>query len=243
MENKIKEYLKKNSLKIFLIIIIIIFFIYIFSDNFRNYLLCKDIDPNFLIGFLTAIALVLSTIQSVSDKRFCYNTNLVNSVEDKGIKIIAKLLTIRRKSEILSETIKHIKKAIDSGVAYLDSNSTLSKEDIEKEMEMTVAYIQTYFPEEGKEWNILQDKLSTLATNCGNVLFCGNVLLNYRENIKVLKNQNFSNITLGKIDEIIIQSENIYNEIDKSAMEMSMRLAKKINEYKNKLKDNFYFKL
>lgn len=237
MENKIREYFRKNSLKIFLIIIITLFFIYIFSDNFRSYLLCKDIDPNFLIGFFTVIALVLSIVQSVSDKRFNYNTNLVNSVEDKGIKIIAKLLTIRRKSETLSGTIKQVKKAIDSGITYLDSNNTLSKEDIEKELEMTVAYIQTYFPEEGEKWNILQDKLSTLATNCSNIL------LNYQKNIEVLKNPNFFNITLNKIDQIISESENIYNEIDKLAIEMSVRLVEKINEYKNKLKDNFYFNL
>ena len=238
MKNKIKEYFKKNSLKIFLITVIILFFIYIFSDNFRNYLLCKNIDPNFLVGFLTAIALILSIIQSLSDRRFGYNTNLVNSVEDKGIKIIAKLLTIRQKSEILSGTIKQIKKAIDSDITYIDSNNALSKEDIEKELEMTAAYIQTYFPEEINEWNNLQNKLlSALATNCSNVL------LNYQENIAVLKDPNFSNITLNKIDQIIFESENIYNKIDKSAMDMSIRLVKKMNEYKNKLKDNFYFKL
>lgn len=237
MEKEIKEYFKKNSLKIFLIIVIILFFIYIFSDNFRNYLLCKNIDPNFLVGFLTAIALILSIIQNLYDKRFSYNTNLVNSVEDKGIKVIAKLLAIRQKSEILSITIKQIKKAIDSDIIYLDLNNTLSKEDLEKEMEMTTAYIQTYFPEESGKWNILQDKLSKLGTNCSNVL------LNYKENIKVLKDPNFSNIILGNIDQIISESEEIYNDIDKLAEEMYVRIVEKMNGYKSQLKDGFCFKL
>lgn len=234
---KVKEFFRKNSLKIFLIIVIVLFFVYIFSDNFRNYLLWKDIDPNFLVGFLTAITLILSIIQSLSDRRFSYNINLVNSVEDRGIKVIAKLLAIRQKSEVLLITIKQIKKAMSDNLIYLDSNNTLSKEDLEKEMEMTTAYIQTYFPEEGNEWNTLQNKLSALAT------YCVNVLLNYKENIKVLKNSNFFNSTLNKIDQIIPESENIYNEIDKSAMEMTTRLIKKMNEYKSQLKDNFYFKL
>jgi len=183
--NKIIEYFRKNSLRIFLTVVIILFFTYLFSEGFRFYLLCNNIDANFILGFLTAIALILSVIQSLSDRRFGYNINIVNSVEDKGIKIIAKLLTIRQKSEILFVTIKQIQEAISRDIIYLDFNNTLSKEDIEKDLEMTTAYIQTYFPEEGTEWNILQDKLSTLATNCNNVL------LNYKKNLKLLKDPFF----------------------------------------------------
>lgn len=237
MKDKIREYFRKNSLKIFLIAVIVLFFVYIFCNDFRIYFLCNNIDSNFIVGFLMAITLILSIIQSLSDRRFSYNTNLVNSIEDKSIKVIAKLLTIRQKSEILSITIKEIKKAIDSDTIYIDSNNALSKEDIEKELEMTTAYIQTYFPEEGKEWNILQNKLSVLSANCVNVL------LNYKESIKFLKDPNFSNTILDGIDQIIIDSENIYNDIDKSAEEMYVRLVKKMNEYKSQLKDNFYFKL
>lgn len=237
MENRIKDILRKNILNIFLLFIIISFFTYIFSDDFRIYLLCKHIDPNFLVGFLTAIALVLSIIQSLSERRFSYNTNLVNSVEDKGIKIIAKLITIRQKSEILFITIKQVKEAIDSDRIYKDSNNTLSKEDVEKELEMAAAYIQTYFPEEATEWNILQDKFSALATNCSNVL------LNYKENIRILNDPNFSNIILDDMDRIIIESESMYKEIDKSAEEMYTRLVEKMNKYKSRLKDSFYFKL
>lgn len=237
MKDKIKEYFRENNLRIFLIAVVVLFFTYIFCNNFRFYLFSKHIDPNFLVGFLTAIALILSIIQSLSDRRFSYNTNLVNSIEDKGIKVIAKLLAIRQKSEVLSITIKEIKKAIDNNVIYLDSNNTLSKENIEKEMEMATAYVQTYFPEEGTSWNALQNKLSALSTNCVNVL------LNYEKNIEVLKDPNFFNTTLNNIDQTITESENIYNEIDKSAMEIHERLIKKMNEYKSKLKDNFYFKL
>jgi hypothetical protein len=237
MKDKIKEYFRKNSLKIFLTAVIILFFVYIFSNDFRCYLLCNNIDPNFIVGFLTAIALVLSIIQNISDRRFSYNTNLVNSVEDKGIKIIAKLLVIRQKSEILSGTIEHIKNAMDNNKIYLDSNNALSKEDIEKELEMATAYIQTYFPEERENWNSLQDKLSKLSTDCSNVL------LNYQKNIELLKDSNFYNDILSNIDNIIDESKKNYNEIDKLAMEMYERLVEKMNKYKNKLKDNFYFKL
>ena len=58
-----------------------------------------------------------------------------------------------------------------------------------------------------------------------------------------MKDPNFFNTTLNNIDQTITESENIYNEIDKSAMEMTTRLIKKMNEYKSQLKDNFYFKL
>ncbi len=237
MKGKIKEFFSKNSLKVLLVIVIVLFFIYIFSDNFRFYLLYKDIDPNFLVGFFTATALILSIIQSLSDRRFSYNINLVNSIEDKGIKVIAKLLKIKQKSELFFKTIKDIKRAIGNSLIYIDSNNTLSNEDIQKDLEITTAYIQTYFPEEAEKWNLLQDKFSILATNCSNVL------LNYRENIDVLKEPNFSNIILNKINQIIPESENLYKEIDKLAEEMYIRLVEKMNEYKSKLKDSFYFKL
>lgn len=210
---------------------------YFIDGNFRCYLFKNNIDPNFIIGFFTAIALILSIIQSLSDRKFSYNANLVNSIEDKGLSIIAKLLTIRQKSEILSITIKQIKEAIASGLIYKDSNNALSKEDIEKELEMTTAYIQTYFPEECEAWNSLQDKLSNIATNCSNVL------INYELNIDVIKDKNFTNLILDDIDNILIKSESIYKDIDKSAEEMKDRIILKLNDYKGKLKDSFYFKL
>lgn len=213
-------------------------FLYVFSSSFRFYLLCKNIDPNFIIGFFTAIALILSIIQSLSDRRFSYNANLVNSLEEKGLNIIGKLLMIRQKSEVLFITIKEVKKALDSNLIYRDSNKALSKEDIEKDLEMTTAYVQTYFPEEWKSWNGLQDELSKLATNCSNVL------INYEENLRIIISQTpFTNKVLDNIDNIISESELAYKKIDKSVEEMYERIVIKLNNYKVNLKDGFNFKI
>ncbi len=236
MIKKIADYRKKYSLHIFLIVIFLVLLLYLLSNSFRCYLLEKNIDPNFIIGFFTVIALILSVIQNLSDRRFSYNVNLVNSIEDKGINIIAKLITIRQKSEILFITVKQVKEALNSGLIYRDSNKTLSKEDLERELEMTAAYIQTYFPEEGKSWNNLQDELSKLATNCHNIL------INYEENLDIIISKTpFTNRYLDNIDNITVECETLYSAIDKSAEDMYKRIIIKLNSYKDKLKDSFYF--
>jgi len=237
MYEKIIDYRKKHTLHIFLLVVFLLLLLYLLSGSFRCYLLEKNIDPNFIIGFFTVIALILSVIQNLSDRRFSYNVNLVNSIEDKGINVIAKLIKIRQKSEILFITIEQVKKALNSDLIYRDANNALSKEDFEKELEMTAAYIQTYFPEERTQWNNLQDELSKLATNCHNVL------INYEENIKVIViGTPFTNGTLDNMDNIINESKLLYEAIDKSAEDMHERIIIKLNSYKDRLKDGFYFK-
>jgi len=236
---KIKKYIQKNTLRALLLLVVALLFLYLFSVDFRCFLEKSNIDPNFIIGFFTVIALILSIIQNMHDRRLTYNMRLISSIEEKGLSIIGKLLTIRQKSEIFLITLKQIKKAIVEKQIYRDSNNTFSKEDINKDLEMVTAFIQTYFLEESSEWNKLQeDKLNKLAT------YCNDVSLNYNENIElILKEEQFTNTSLDNIDTTIEESELLYKEIDQMAFEMSNRIIEKINDSFGKVKDSFDFKL
>ena len=235
---KTKKYIQKNILRIFLFIILILFALYIFNGTFRGYLLKKKIDPNFVIGFLTTTTLLLSLIQSSYDKRFNYNMRLIESIEDKGLSIIGKLLTIKQKSYILLSTLRQYKKVIGSKQIYKDLNNTLSKNDIDDGTELIVAYIQTYFQEVSSDWNKILEKLGIIGN------YNSSIVLNYNKNIDLItKGVFFKNESLDKIDDYIIEAENINKEIDEIAFKMTEKIVSKINESKGKVKDSFDFKI
>jgi len=95
---KLTNKLQKYIIHIGLVIVLVLLFLYLFSEKFKYFLLKQSIDPNFIIGFFAVIALFLSLIQSSKDKRYTYNLRLVESIEDKGLKIISKLIIIKQKS-------------------------------------------------------------------------------------------------------------------------------------------------
>jgi hypothetical protein len=235
---KIKEFIQKNTLRFFLIFVLLSFLLYIFYEPLRCYLLEKSIDPSFITGFLMLIGLILNWIQNSYDKKFNYNMRLIESIENKGLSVIGKLLTIKQKSEIYFITLKQLKIVIGSRQTYKDLNDTLSKKDINDGMELIIAYIETYFKEECHEWNELLDKLNTLAT------YSSNIFVNYNENMNlILTGQIFKNESLDQIDYYVTEAEKINKEINELTLKMRDKIVFKINESTGKLKNSIYFKI
>ncbi|MFA5095186.1 MAG: hypothetical protein WC447_00780 [Candidatus Paceibacterota bacterium] len=233
--DKIKK-LKNYIIHIGLIIVITLLVFYIFCTKFRLFLEIQGIDPNFIIGFFTVMALFLSLIQSSKDKKYAYNLRLIESIEDKGLKVISKLISIKSKSYIYLEGIKMHKKILNSKLFYEDTNETMSKKDVEGGMDLVATYIDTYFPEQNLKWNNLQDKLSQMATSYATIA------LNYSKNIEVLKDPLFKNKTLDNIDNILKDAENINNEIEKITLEIRNDIIEKINMSKGEFKKTFDFR-
>ena len=67
---KLTNKLQKYIIHIGLVIVLVLLFLYLFSEKFKYFLLKQSIDPNFIIGFFAVIALFLSLIQSSKDKRY-----------------------------------------------------------------------------------------------------------------------------------------------------------------------------
>ncbi len=234
---RVKSIIRENILRALLFIIIFLIILYIFSDGFRCYLVKENIDPNFIVGFSTTVALVLTLIQSSYDKKFNYNLRLVESIESKGLAIIGKLLVIKEKSSMLLITLKKYRDSIKNRQIYIDFNDISSQKDINTGLELIVAYIQTYFPSECSEWNEMLENLNIIGT------YTNSVAINYDKNIDLIKQgQNFKNESLGKIDAYIIESEGINTKIDNLALKMTEKIVLKINNSTERLKDNFYFK-
>ncbi len=239
--DKIKKILKivsDNTLRILLIVVFGTFIVYVTNEDFRCYLLKSNIDPNFIIGIFTILALILSLIQSSYDKRFNYNMALIRSIEDKGLSVIGKLLTFKQKSEIILITLKEHKKAITNKELYTDSNDSLSKRDIDDGIELIGSYIDTYFSEEGESWNTLQDKINKIAT------YNLNIVLNYQANIKLIQDGTaFTNERLDSIDTYILETEEINKEVHDLTLKMRDNIITKINDSKEKIKSSFNFKV
>lgn len=219
-----------------LVLTLVLFFLYIFSDFFKLFLADKKIDPNFVIGFLTATALLLSLIQSSKDKRYTYNLKLVESIEDKGLKVIGKLLNIKQKSAVLLANLKLYKKALSDNLIHRDGNDTLSTKDLNMDMESISSYIDSYFPEQGLRWNSVMDDLTLIGTHNANIS------VNYDGNLELIRKQvKFPNFALDNIDEYILEAEEANQRIEKSALEIRDGVVEKINDSKKKLKEGFDF--
>jgi hypothetical protein len=235
MSKRVLAAFRKHSLHILLYVVLFLFFCYIFNwFNLKYFLISTGIDPNFIIGFLTVMALISSLIQSSYDKKFSYNMILIESIENKGISVISKILTIKHNGELFLKTLIDHKNAISNGNIYKDANNTLSRDGIEEGMEIVSAHVQMYFPEEAENWNEILDDLNSIAT------LSVNITQNYIENIELIKNGiNFSNIFLDNIDSYIIEAEVLNKKIDDKALGMYNRIVSKINESKGKVKSSF----
>lgn len=230
--------LQSKAIHICLFFVFLLLLLYLFNPCFRTLLASLEIDPNFIIGFFTVIAVLLGLIQSSRDKRYAYNLKLVESIEDKGLRIIGKLLGIRQKSATMLSTLKHVKKSIDDKIIYHDPNNTLDKSDIESDMELVTAFINTYFPEQAENWNELLTDLSAIGTH--NV----NVLLNYNGNMELVsKFVPFKNTALNNIDFSISDAEAINQRIDAMTLKIRDGIVEKINKTKTQIVNSFDFKL
>ncbi len=228
---------QKHILQSVLLLMFFLLVLYLFSDNFRCFLLVRNIDPNFIIGFFTIIALLLSSIQNLHDRRYAYNLKIVESIEDKGLFVISKLIQIIDKSHKCKGTTLGIKEAIKSGKTYEDTNDIFSRA-IEAQMELAATYIDTYFPALKEDWNnLLENKLSEIAT------ICSNILLNYNKNINLLNQQNFRNDALDNIDQYCLKVTEIDESVNKITLKIRDTIIEKINLSKEQIKKSFNFQL
>jgi hypothetical protein len=127
---------------------------------------------------------------------------LLDSIESKGLAIVGKLAAISQKSRILLETLKSHRSAINNRQNFRDHNNTLSKEDIDSDMQPIVAYVDSYFREECDKWNEVINKTSRIGTM--NLL----VLTNYEANLPlILQGIQFQNDSLDSIDQFVSEAE------------------------------------
>ncbi len=232
--NKILKTVQANFLPIGFSLTCVLLLLYIFSSEFRTFLEERNLDPNFIISFTTLIALFLTLIQGVKDKRYSYNIRLDDSIEDKGAKIIGKLLVIRNKSQKLILTAQTCIAVKNSGAIFKDLNNSFSKEDVENGMELVVAYIDLYFPEMNTRWNTLLEKLSGIAN------IVNPILLTYQENLPLIleHRENFRNIILDNAPASLKVAKVMDAEIDDITKKMRDEIVEKMNGMKKKIKDS-----
>ena len=233
MEKYIK-YIRKNLLYISLIILFILLFSYIFSSCFRFILYFLNIDPNFLVVFITAITLIFSAIENKKERKYNFNLNLKNSVEEKSAIVIGKLFVMMNDSQNYLHTIKDIKNAIEKNKKFVDMNNVLSLDHLKKDRELVGAYIIIYFSQYiQNDWNLMVDKINKIGTNCSIVK------TNYDENYNLINTKNFQNDVLSKIDDYIYESETLNNEICNLTEKMNSVLLDIVVKNNNNLKEKY----
>jgi hypothetical protein len=198
----------------------------------------RRIDPNFIIGFFTIIALFLSLIQGSKDKKYSYNLKLIDSIEDKGIKVISKLLGIKNKSSKVLNCAQDCIKAKNEQKVFVDVIDAFSKEDIDNEMELIASYVDLYFPELKGRWNDLIDKLNAVAQ------ITSNIKVNYEKNIELIQSgTKFQNIALDNAETSLKEAIKIDQEIESLTSAMRDKIVVIINDSKGKLKNTAGFKI
>ena len=213
------KYINENILFVVLSGLTLLFLVYIFSSCFRLLLSNLNIDSNFIVAYLTAFALIFSAIQNKKERKYNFNFNLKNSIEEKALVVIGKLSVIMNDSQIFLQTMKNIKRAIDERKKFVDLNNVSSLENLKKDKELVGAYITTFFsPYILEEWNLLAEKIDIIGSNCSILL------LNYEENIDLIYSQNLNNEVLSNISYTIEQSEILDKEIYTLTEKMSHTL-------------------
>lgn len=223
-------------LYLILSILIIFFILYIFSNCFRYYLSSLNIDPNFLVAFVTVLTLIVSIIGNRQERKYHFNLNLKNSVEDKTALVIGKLFVIMNNAQICFDTIKTLKQAISENKKFIDVNNTISfAESFNKDRELLGAYIEMYFkPHISENWNLMRSKMSTLLNNCSMLL------VNYNENHASINNQNFNqNDILNNINQTLEESKILNDEIYKLTEKMKNTLLEIVVENNQKIKNEY----
>jgi hypothetical protein len=232
----ILNFFQRQIIRIGLAAVTISLIIYLAYPNFRVWLLDNKIDPNFLIGFFTIIALLLSLIQVSKDRKYNYNLLIIESQKEKGFLIIAKLISIKNKGHIYLGTLEIIAKVLGTGRVYRDTNDVLSKTDLEKDMEMVATYIDTLFPEAKEDWNILIDKISAMGT------LSTNTVINYNENYHLIGTGGFTNDALDNIDLNFESVKLINEEVDQLTLKIRDLIVEKINSSTGEFRKTFEFR-
>lgn len=231
MDRVLKRF-KKNAILLALTVVTLLLCLYLFLEQFRCYLDERGIDPNFIIGFLTTLALLLSLQQASHDRRYAYNLKLVESIEEKGLRIIGKLLGIKQKSASLLASLEAVKKCLDTKTVFIDVHDVTDKADVDADMELVTAYIHTYFNELGPVWNNLIDKLRVVGD------YAGNAILNYKENIEVIQTHGPINVceTLDNLPTSIQEAKRLNSEIEEITQSITDQIVRKISETKSQVK-------
>ncbi len=222
----------KEKLTLILIALTVVLFVaYLGCPTIRDYIFEQKIDPNFVLGFLTVITLMITIWQNKKDRKLTYNLNVWESVRNNGLAIISKLIAIRQKSEVILKTLESYQDAIKNRKLFVDHNDTLSKKDIDDGFQIVAAYADTYFRDECDKWNEMLGKLSNMATD--NV----NVIKNYEINLQlILTGTSFTNSTLDRLGEIVANAKKTAKEIDEITAEMRNKIIEKTNSISDKIK-------
>jgi hypothetical protein len=111
-------------------------------------------------------------------------------------------------SVLYLNTIQGIKESLDKNIKFVDVNNVLSLAQNKENIESVGAYITMYFwPYVKSDWDSLSEKINEIGSNCSNVL------INYNEYSHLIGTENFQNIALDTINEVIRKSENLNKEI------------------------------
>lgn len=235
--NEIKKcinYIQDKVLYIALFVSFLLFFAYIFSSCFRFFLSYLNIDPNFLLAFITVITLLHSVIGNKKEREYNFSLNLKNSVEDRVVLVVGKLFAMMNDSQNYSDTIKDIQKSISENKKFVDMNNVSSSEHIKKDRELVGAYVTIYFSQYIQDdWNLMVNKMGELATKCSNLL------LNYNENFHLIGKENFQNEALSNIDNTIKESETLNKEIYNLTEKMKNALLAIIKKNNDKIKEKY----
>ena len=152
--------IREKLIQILIVIVFVFFVSYLSFSSLRTYITNKNIDPNFVLGFLTTITLLITIWQNTKDRKLTYNMNTLESVRGNGLAVISKLVAVRQKSEIIFKTLKSYNDAIKNRKVFVDYNETISKRDIDDGFQIVAAYADTYFRPECDKWNEMLNKLS-----------------------------------------------------------------------------------
>lgn len=210
--------------------------VYLFSPCFRNFLSVSNIDPNFLVAFISTIGLFTSIISIKKERKFNFNLNLKNSIEDKVALVVGKLFTVMNNAEAYYKTILNIKHSIDNNKRFVDSNNILNlNEDFLKDRHLLGAYFTIYFSGyiSSQDWNSLNKKIGILGTNC-----CS-VLINYNEHFDSINAPSFYNEALSNIETILQNSEKLNKEIYELTEKMKDSLLNIVSENDKNIRDKY----
>lgn len=235
-----KEYFSKITSKnitknISLFLLFLFISAYLSSYCFRSYMEDQKIDSNFIVAFLTAITLMFTIKQSKEERNYQYDLETNKFCKERVEIVIGKLFIIMNQSEIFLNTMKDIKKSIDSKVYFKDANDVDSKSFIENNKEIVGSYITLYFvPYLNDDWNDMEKKLNEISTNCVNLLE------NYKENYNLIQNNNFKNPVLDNIDKTILESEKLNKEIYTLTEKMKNTLIEIVEKNENVIKGKYF---
>jgi hypothetical protein len=192
----------KSNLYTFVIGILLALLLgYIFSQSFRTAISVSDIDPDVVVGLITALALLISIKQWARDKNFAYRLSVKNSFDQMGQLVIAKLYSAEARRQVCVATMMHIKRALDTGIQYRDSNNITSTDAFNSDSGQATAALDVYFPDQGEKWNEVIDILNEMGS------LASTALLNYVENDYGKKTTQFLNdidmhiVTMAKLNE------------------------------------------